>query len=396
MRKISITRKFILPVFTLIILSVLVISCSNSRLTEYNNGSSKYIVGYLFPGDSLLDGSKIAAEKLTHIIYAFANIENGEIKQGFKNDAENFKILNQAKERNPNLKILISIGGWTWSGRFSDMCLTEESRTKFINSAILFVQKNDLDGIDIDWEFPNQIGDNNPYRPEDVHNFTLLMQELREALDKAGTSSNKHYLLTAATGAFDDYLANTEMAVVQKYLDFVNLMTYDFCEPDADSIAGHNAPLFTNPRDPHHSSDDPIVQEYISDGVPPQKIVLGVPFYGHVWQVHTDEHNGLYEPGGQTKEHIRGSFKNLDQNYVNKNGFVRYWDSTSCVPYLFNEEKKILITYDDPESLWDKCEFINARGLKGAMFWEYNSDYKNMLLQALYNGLNEKQLADHP
>ncbi len=374
-------------IFTAAFLSIIIISCSGSNSIKQNTEHEKYIVGYLFPRDSLLNENDIAVEKLTHINYAFANIKDGKIAQGFKNDAENFKVLNQAKTRNPDLKILISVGGWTWSGGFSDMCFTKGSRSKFINSAVEFIKKNNLDGIDIDWEFPNLIGYGNVFRPDDKENFTNLVKELRSALDEIG-KDGKHYWLTAATGAFDDYLANTEMNKVQKYVDFVNVMAYDFCEPDADSIAGLNAPLFTNPRDPNHSSADAMVQNYIAAGVPPQKIVLGVPFYGHVWQVTSSDFHGLYEPGGQTRKHIRGSFKNIEPNLVNKNGFVRYWDSTSCAPYLFNEDEKIFITYDDEESLQAKCKYINEHNLKGAMFWEYTSDYQSHLLNTLYKGLN--------
>ena len=372
-------------VFTVSILNILIISCSGSHFSKQN--SEKYIVGYLFARDSLLNGSDIAADKLTHINYAFANIKDGRIVQGFKNDLENFKILNRIKERNPNLKILISVGGWTWSGGFSDMCLTKESRSKFINSAIEFIKSNNLDGIDIDWEFPNLTGYGNIYRPEDKENFTSLAKELRNTLDELGRDG-KHYWLTAATGSFDDYLANTEMGKVQKYMDFVNVMAYDFCEPDADSIAGHHTPLYTNPRDPNLNSSDAMIQKYIQNGVPPEKIVLGVAFYGHVWQVTSSEHHGLYEPGGEVKKHIRGSFKNIEQNFVNKNGFIRYWDSTSYAPYLFNQDKKIFITYDDEESLRAKCKYINEHNLKGAMFWEYTADYQSRLLNTLYDGLN--------
>ena len=371
-------------IITASILSILIISSSDSNSTKQKSG--KYIVGYLFMKDSLLNGNDIAAEKLTHINYAFANIKDGKIAQGFKNDLENFKILNQTKERNPNLKILISVGGWTWSGGFSDMCLTKESRSKFINSAIEFIKTNNLDGIDIDWEFPNLIGYGNVYRPEDKENFTSLAKELRSALDQL-EKDGKHYWLTAATGSFDDYLANTEMDKVQKYMDFVNVMAYDFCEPDADSIAGHHTPLYTNPRDPHHSSSAEMIQKYIQIGVPPEKIVLGVAFYGHVWQVTSSDFHGLYEPGGETNKHIRGSFKNIEQNFVNKNGFIRYWDSTSYAPYLFNKDEKIFITYDDEESLQAKCKYINEHKLKGAMFWEYTADYQSRLLNTLYDGL---------
>ncbi len=375
-------------IFAVLILSSLIISCSESNSEKQK--PEKYIVGYLFPQDSLINGNDIAVEKLTHINYAFANIKDGKIAQGFKNDLENFKILNHAKERNPNLKILISVGGWTWSGGFSDMSLTKESRSKFINSAIEFIKVNNLDGIDIDWEFPNLIGYGNVHRPEDKENFTSLMKELRSALDELG-KNGRHYWLTAATSTFDDYFANTEIDKVQNYADFLNIMCYDFCEPETDSIAGHHTQLYTNPRDPNHTSSDAMVQRYIKLGVPPEKIVLGVAFYGHVWQVKSPDFNGLYEPGGQTKIRIRGSFKNLVQNYINKNGFVRYWDSTSCAPYLFNKDKKIFISYDDEESLKDKCEYINEHNLKGAMFWEYTSDYHSRLLNTLYNGLINKK-----
>ena len=376
-----------LRIFIGVLLSLVIVSCSSMEIMKSNNGHDKYIVGYLFPRDSLINSSDIAVEKMTHINYAFADIRDGMIAQGFKNDIKNFKILNEAKERNPDLKILISVGGWTWSGGFSDMCLTEESRTKFIKSALDFIKKNKLDGIDIDWEFPCLIGNGNVHRPEDKENFTSFLKEMRAALDELGAENKQHYLLTAATGSFDNYLANTELDKDQEYFDFMNVMAYDFCEPDADSVAGHHTPLYTNPRDPYHSSSDAMIQKYIKLGISPEKIVLGVAFYGHVWQVTSTDNHGLYEPGGQVKERIRGSFKNIVQNMLNKNGFVRYWDTTSCAPFLFNEKERIFVTYDDEESLGAKCKYIDKYNLKGAMFWEYTSDYQSRLLNALDNGL---------
>ncbi len=370
-----------------LILAVGIVSCAGTKLTQSEEGNARNIVGYIFARDTLLNGNDINVKDMTEINYAFANIVDGKISQGFKYDTENFKILNQTRTENPDLKILISVGGWEWSGGFSDMSLTKASRKKFIRSAIAFVEENNLDGIDIDWEYPNQIGNGNTYRPEDKEDFTSLLRELRSALHELGTKTGKHYLISIAAGASKKYLANTEMSKVQKYVDYINLMTYDFYVPGADSISGFNAPLFTNPRDPHHGSDDAIVQDFIADGVSPQKLVLGVPFYGHVFQVDSTSYNGRYEPAGIPSTRIRGTFANLVQHYINKNGFVRYWDSTSCVPYLFNPVSRIFITYEDQESLRDKCDFIKARGLKGVMFWEYNADYKGKLLQTLYDGL---------
>ena len=381
-----------LRIFIGVILSFLMVSCSSTELMKSSKAHDKYIVGYLFPRDSLINGSDIAVEKLTHINYAFADIRDGMIAQGFKNDIKNFEILNKAKQRNPDLKILISVGGWTWSGGFSDMCLTAESRAKFIKSAIDFIEVNKLDGIDIDWEFPCLIGNGNVHRPEDKENFTSFLKEMRAALNILGAGDGVHYLLTAATGTFDDYLANTELDKDQEYFDFMNVMAYDFCEPDADTIAGHHTPLYTNPRDPNHNSSDAMIQKYLKLGVKPNKIVLGVAFYGHIWQVTSEDYHGLYEPGGQVKKRIRGSFKNIVQNMLNKNGFVRYWDSTSCAPFLFNDNEKIFVTYDDEESLAAKCKYINKYDLKGAMFWEYTSDYQFRLLNALYEGLNNPKM----
>ncbi len=368
-------------------MSVIVVSCSSSVPIKSNGEHGKYVVGYIFAGDTLLNGNDIEVRKMTDLNYAFANIVDGKIAPGFKNDIENFKILNKLRSKNPYLRILVSVGGWEWSGGFSDMSLTENSRERFIRSVVSFLKDNDLDGLDIDWEYPNQLGKGNVYRPQDIEDFTSLLRELRSAFDKLGMQMHKHYLISIAAGASSNYLANTQIDSVQKDVDYINLMTYDFYVPGADSLAGPNAPLFTNPRDPHGYSDDSAVQEYIDAGVSPEKIVLGIPFYGHVWKVDSASHHGLYEPGGVADMRINGSSKNLEENVVNKNGFVRYWDTTSCVPYVFNADKKIFISYDDEESVKDKCEFIKARGLKGAMFWQYISDYKSRLLNVIYHEL---------
>ena len=370
-----------------IMISVFLLFCTCQKSQTDDPPKDKYIIAYFFPQDRIITEDEIAVEKLTHVNYAFADIKDGEIIEGFKFDEENFKILNQTKERNPKLKLLISVGGWTWSGQFSDMVLSEKSRKKFIDSSIRFIERHKLDGIDLDWEYPNLVGYGNIYRPEDTKNFTFLLKEFRDALDEFGKKDHKHYLLTIAAGAFDDYLANTEMGKVQEYLDFVNIMAYDQYEAEADSITGHHAPLFTNPRNPKNNSADASIQKFMQAGVPVEKIVLGVAFYGRSWEVHKSEYHGLYEAAGPVKRRIRTSFKYLKPELENKNGFVRYWDPKASAPFLFNEKEKIFISYDDEESLKEKCKYIHEHQLKGAMFWEYQSDYQMRLLQTLYDGL---------
>ncbi len=369
------------------LLGLILASCASTPELEKKAETRKRVVGYLFEGDSIVNPDSLHLGMVTNLLYAFANIKGDTIVEGFRNDTENFRVLNEAKRKYPNLKILISVGGWEWSRGFSNMCLTGETRAKFIESAVRFIQKNNLDGIDIDWEYPGLPGAGNPHRPEDRQNFTALLAGLRVALDDLGMKTGKHYLVTIAAGAFGDYLKHTDMSEDSKYLDFINLMTYDMSVPGGDSLAGNNAPLFTNPRDAHPSSDDKAVEEFEAAGVPPSKLVLGVPFYGHAWHVDSTAFNGLYEPGRPTVPPINATYANLVENYINKNGFVRYWDSTSCVPYLFNRADSVFISYDDPQSLRDKCEYIKARGLGGVMFWSLSSDYGSTLLRTLYDEL---------
>src|ERR1700722_6174474 len=144
----------------------------------------KQIIAYIFPRDRVIVPGEVTARKLTRINYAFANLENGVIVEGFTHDAENFAALNSLKHDNPHLTVLVSVGGWTWSGNFSDMALTKKSRNLFIESAVKFVQKYNLDGLDIDWEYPGMAGNNNRFRPDDNQNDPLLLRELRKRSDR--------------------------------------------------------------------------------------------------------------------------------------------------------------------------------------------------------------------
>ena len=272
------------------------------------------IIAYVFPKDQLIDPAAIAADKLTHINYAFGNVRKGRVVEGFKRDAENFRVLGGLRRAHPHLKILVSVGGWTWSGAFSDAALTPKSRKRFVDSAIAFVLRHDLDGVDIDWEYPGLPGNGNTHRPEDKQNFTALMADLRDALDKAGTPSGRHYFLTFAAGADTDFLEHTEMDKVQASVDFVNLMTYDFREAGGNTEAGHHANLFPSPGDPRHISADRSVNEFLAAGVPAAKLVLGVPFYGRAWGDVKPENDGLFQPGKPPRTHIETHYGNLGRD----------------------------------------------------------------------------------
>jgi chitinase len=336
--------------------------------------SSLLIIGYVFAKDSVLNPSDIAAEKLTRINYAFANLRQGRVVEGFAHDAENFAVLNSLKRRNPNLQVLVSVGGWTWSGAFSDVALTQASRALFIGSALAFIEKYQLDGLDIDWEYPGLPGAGNVFRAQDKENYSALLRELRRAFNREGKRLHRHLYTSVATGANPDFVAHTEMAKVAKAVDSVNLMSYDYYEPADDKIAGHHAPLFTNPADPKHISADTSVKMYRAAGVPAHKLVLGVPFYGHAWTA-----GGLYQAATGSQ---------VPADLTPAAGFVRYWDSVASAPYLYNPATHLFVSYDDPESLALKCKYVRQHKLGGVMFWDYESDSNGALLNAVYAGLH--------
>ena len=242
---------------------------------------------------------QIPADKLTHINYAFGVIKDGQCALQ-KREAAEAKLagMRKLKQAHPKLQTLISIGGWIDSGPFSDTALTDQTRKTFAKSCVEFLRKYDLDGVDIDWEFPGGGGyEKEEFRKQDTQNFTALLQELRRQLDDAGLADHKHYLLTIAAPAGGTHLKNIELAKVHPLLDFLNVMAYDFAGSWSEKT-NFNAPLFSPPDDPAGPSNngDAAMKAYLAGGVPPDKIVLGVPFYARAWTGVADVNHGLYQP----------------------------------------------------------------------------------------------------
>ncbi len=354
------------------------------------NGTEDYkIIGYVAGWRQGWTTADIDAKKLTHINYAFADIVDGRVTELNDNDAHNFLVLDSLRTENPDLKLLISVGGWTRSTYFSDAALTEESRRIFAESAVEYMLRHNLDGIDLDWEYPGHPGAGNVYREVDKQNFTLILRELRRQLDKQTTADERNenpYLLTIATGASKGFLENTEMHIAHQYLNFINVMTYDY-HTGGSPVAGHHTNLYPN-QSVHFTgpSADQSIQWHIDAGIPSEKLVLGVAFYGRYWTEVRPENNGLYQfaPGSD-----RGTYRfdELRDDYINRNGFTRFWDHEAKAPYLWNPDIQKLISYDDEDSIRYKSHYIKARGLGGAMFWEYSNNFGLELLDTLYNEL---------
>lgn len=339
------------------------------------------IIAYIFPRNRALDANEVAAGKLTRINYAFANIRDGRIVLGDPSDEVNFATLVSLKQKNPSLQVLVSVGGWIWSGNFSDMALTKESRGRFIDSVAEFIERYKLDGLDIDWEYPGLVGAGNRFRPEDGGNFTELLRELRARFNHEQRKLGRPLLLSFAAGASSDYIAHTELGRQQRYVDTVNLMAYDYYEPGSEKISGNHAPLYVDPADPKRISADRSVEEFENAGVPASKIVLGVPFYGHVWGDVGPTENGLFQPGVPVPN-AYANYGNIVSSMIG-HGYTRYWDAAASVPYLYNAEKRQFVSYEDPTSLALKCAYVRRKGLAGVMFWDYTGDPTGTLLNTI-------------
>lgn len=343
------------------------------------------VVAYVFPRDTLLQPGQIDARSLTRINYAFANIAGGRMVTGYRFDAENFAYLNGLKEDNPSLTVLVSVGGWLWSANFSDAALTRASRRNFVQSVMDFLDRYRLDGLDIDWEYPGMPGAGHPFRPEDKRNFTRLLKDLRTEFKRRAMKTRHRLFLTFAAGASQEYIAHTELSKLQKYVDTVNLMAYDYYVPTMSPLTGHHAPLYTNPTDPAHISADASVQSFEKAGVPAAKILLGVPFYGHAWAHVPELNHGLFQPSQPAPQGYAPY--SLLAGAIAKSAFTRYWDPISSVPYLYDPAKQTFISYEDTESLALKGEYVLDHRLGGIMFWDYESDPSGQLLAAVNHAL---------
>lgn len=343
------------------------------------------IAGYVFPDGASLQPGQIDAHAMTRINYAFANIKNGDVVLGYPQDDANLKFLTALRQQNPALQILLSVGGWSWSAHFSDAALTVQSRQAFIRSAMDLVERYNLDGLDVDWEYPDQPGAGNVHRGEDKQNFTLLLKELRENIDAAEKKLHRRLYLTIAAEGSEEYLQKTEMDQVQNYVDAVNLMAYDYYIPGPDHITGFVAPLFASSADPKRASADASVKAFEKAGVPAAKIVLGVPFYGRAWRDVADQNHGLFQHGkGGPDAYL--SYDEIARTMLG-HGYQRYWDEASSVPYLYSLDQRLFVSYEDPQSLAAKCRYVLKNKLAGVIFWNYSDDPSGALLRTLDRGL---------
>lgn len=397
-----------------------VASASSMMSVGYFNGGGDVTAG---PGGDI---NKLDVRQITHLNYSFGLIYNGEKEEtnvALKDPAMRHQLwlspkvqsdlaqLPVLRKQNPNLKVLLSVGGWGARG-FSGAAATPETRAVFIQSAQEIVKKYGLDGIDLDWEYPvNGAWGLVESQPADRDNFTLLLKELRQAFGKAK-------LVTIAVGANAESPKSwVDVKAIAPLLDYINLMTYDM----AYGTQYFNANLYDSKAWPTVAAADKysvdfVVNNYLAAGLKPQQMNLGIGFYGRVpkcsvepgidWSKPDAQKNPVTQPyfgeqevalfrslGIDLKKDTYVKYNDIVKTFLNdpQKRFTRHWDDDAKVPWLSvkSAEGKTLfaLSYEDPRSVAIKADYIKKRGLAGAMFWEYGADDNNQLAKQLAESL---------
>ncbi|MBM0106778.1 hypothetical protein JM946_18755 [Steroidobacter sp. S1-65] len=313
----------------------------------------------------------------------------------------NFNQLKKLKTRHPQIKLFISLGGWTWSKNFSRFSMTAAARQTMVASCIDIYLKGNLpvgdgaggpgaaagvfDGIDIDWEFPG--GGGMPYNsvsPEDKRNFTLLLAEFRRQLNELSAQTGRQYHLTVAIGAGADKIDNTEPAQYSQSLDWINLMSYDYhggFEPQGPTNFQSN--LHMDPNNPATGvaktyATETAVNKLLSAGVPPQKLVIGIPFYGRGWTgVPNGGTNGLYQPAtgpapGTWEPGIN------DYKVLAPRNAPKFYHPVTKQLWTYNGTE--FWSFDDPVVIATKTAYVKSLGLGGLFSWSLDGDDANATL----------------
>ena len=367
---------------TLALALALGVGCAAPPPNPAPASATSRVVGYLASWGVNSKGTRIAllpARDLTHIFYAFSEIgDDGRVR--IDNPGDNFDELARLKLRNPRLRLAMSIGGWGGSGKFSDVALTESTRRIFVQSAVdMFIRQRPglFGGIDIDWEFPVAGGlQGNAERPVDKENFTLLLAEFRRQLDAEGTRDGRHYELTIAASARPQEIANVEVARIEPLLDFINVMTYDY--HSSPGRTNFNAPLYAAKGDPTPQlNTDASMRAFLDAGVPARKLLVGIPFYGHAYGDVPNVDAGLFQAGKGTPADWKatgGDWRVIAATRLTNPNYVRHWEESAQVPWLYDSTTKIWVSYDDPQSVAAKTRYVREHHLGGVVIWELGGD----------------------
>ncbi|EIW85416.1 glycoside hydrolase family 18 protein [Coniophora puteana RWD-64-598 SS2] len=354
---------------------------------------------------------KVSWSKYTTMNYfSVLTANNGEVTISDSDKDLLPKFVSAAHEN--NVKAILTVGGYGGSKYFSQDCSTDSGRAQFAQNIMALVKQYDLDGIDFDWEFPEQQGaDGNTESPQDSANFLKFLQVLRQ---QDGASD---ITLSAAVGDRPFVDANgdpmADMSGFAKVFDYVEIMNYDVYGPEYTKVFGPNAPLDSScaPSGQQGKSAKMAVETWTEAGFPASQLVLGVPAYGYGYKATREQVTGssagdsiqLYgsfdgtapgmafgstSPSDGTYEFegmMEAKFLNDDGSVAS--GLLSIFDNCSQTPFVYDPTNEILISYDNAQSFKAKGDYINSAGLKGFSIFDAAGDYSDILLDAIRGGV---------
>ena len=332
---------------------------------------SPAIIAYFGGRPTMIDS--FATNNLSHLIFSFCHLKGDELSVSRMSDTLLIRNMVALKSKNPNLKIILSLGGWGGCKTCSEVFSTKKGRRKFTRSVKHLTKYFHTDGLDLDWEYPaleNVPG--YPYMPADKDNFTYLVKKLRKKM-------GNHFEISFAAGGYTDYIRHSiDWKNVMPYVDIVNLMTYDLVGGD-DTVTGHHTSLYSTPG--QLESTDHAIKLLDSIGVPRNKMAIGVAFYARIFQLRDSLNYGLYRPS----KFFRGvSYRDYNKIFSTDSGYVYLWDSVAQAPYMYNASRKLFATFDDTSSIRIKTKYALDNKLYGVMFWQLADDsYTNGLLDII-------------
>lgn len=327
---------------------------------------------YVFDRPGLVFCDEDAAN-IDQLNYSFALVKDGRVSGDHWAHIDAFKAY---IARHPHILPVVSVGGWGADG-FSQAAATAEGRRLFAETAAQLMQAHGFLGMDIDWEYPCSDAAGIAASPQDRENFTLLLRELRTALDALASIDGKPRLLAAALGASPSLVENTDCAAIGALLDQVNLMTYDI---QTGHVVSHMTALYSaNPRCPMCA--DLAVRVYGEAGIPKEKMMIGSAFYARLF-ASMDGGAPVLFADSPSAGFDTARYRELTP----ENGWTLGYDEAACAAY--SVRGSVLATHDSPRSILRKGEYVRAEGLMGLMCWEYGGDPDGSLMAAMHAGLN--------
>ena len=324
----------------------------------------KLICAYLYDRSSEMTFDFKNMEMVDVVNYSFAKVTD----DGLIDTSRLFHLDQVLALKNNHRRVTVSIGGWGCDG-FSQAVSTKEKTKKFVDSIVKFTKEVGLDGIDIDWEYPNSGSAGIAFSPDDTPNFTYFLKLLRAGLD----SIRPNLLLTVAVGAGLKCVKDIEISIIKDYIDYLNIMTYDLGHSE-DGAYRHHTNLYKAASDPQVSGDM-AVKAYHEAGMPYEKIILGSATYGKCFTLdRNDKPTGHYP------------YWRIESELVHDKNVKFIWDEEAHAPLAILNEHHY-VTYDDPRSEKEKCDYIKEHNMAGIMYWEYTSDKFGTLLRTMYENL---------